>query len=36
MCQFAAGPASGYRPIVFVEMTSTLMVYAGRVISVIN
>lgn len=27
---------NGYRPIVFAQMTSTLMVYAGRVISVIN
>lgn len=29
------GP-DGYRPVVFVEMTSTLMIYPGRVISVIN
>jgi hypothetical protein len=27
---------AGYRPIVFADMTSTLMIYAGRVISVIN
>ncbi|CAL8468231.1 g7770 [Coccomyxa elongata] len=27
---------NGFRPIVFLEMTSTLMVYAGRVISVIK
>ena len=32
-----SGPlASGWRPIVFCEMTSTLMIYSGRVISVIN
>ena len=31
------GPAAvSQRPIVFAEMTSTLMIYAGRVISVIN
>jgi hypothetical protein len=28
--------ANGFRPNVFLEMTSTLMVYSGRVISVIN
>ena len=27
---------AGFRPIVFLEMTSTLMIYSGRVISVIN
>jgi hypothetical protein len=31
-----AAVAAGIRPIVFCEMTSTLMVYSGRVISVNN
>lgn len=32
----AWGASEGFRPTVFVEMTSTLMLYPGRVISVIN
>lgn len=32
----ASTNAVGYRPVVFAELTSTLMIYAGRVVSVIN